>query len=196
VKERPEVYGPKASNNGNMGLLEAEEVSTLKVPRLKQKYDHDCGVAVLRAVVKMTGAEIDQDKLVDIVKPSEEKGTSVNKLFAMIQKVDADAKLLKNPSVDRLRSMIAKKTPVITCMQAYSEGHWVIVTGVDEKYVHLHDPYTGDTRKVSIDDLDKRWKSRDKNEGRVAIQLSLSVPLTKVPSKPLKESFSDWLDSR
>jgi 2'-5' RNA ligase len=145
------------------------EGKIIDVPASKQKYKYDCGVGVLKTVAKMNGEIINHDDLMNMVKPSKKTGIDSEKLYNAILEFDEEAVLDKGMSIKKLEKLLSSGRPVITTIRAYEGGHWVIFTGFDDENFYMMDPYQAKERKISRKDMNRRWKTYNEEDDRVAI---------------------------
>src|SRR5262245_55366835 len=63
-------------------------------------------------------------------------------------------------SVDALRTQIAKQRPVVVLLhERGNRYHYVVVTGIDQSAVTVHDPSWGPSRAIESAEFETRWRA-------------------------------------
>jgi len=122
--------------NRYLSMCSAEECGEptmiLPIPDIRQKDDHDCGDAVVRAVCEYYGIRPRGRQSTPI------DGTSPDTLEAALWSLGLHV-IAGVMDCDDLRYQTRRSRPVICCVA----GHWVIVAGVVRGRVHYHCPING-----------------------------------------------------
>ena len=142
-------------------------------PSKRQKYDYDCGVACMEAILTFFGFVDLEDKVVKIAGTSKD-GTYVKGLGKVCKKFGVKYKTFTNMSIDDLKKYIDRHCPVITTVQAYSgkseyfnysrswsNGHYVIPIGYDDKKIYFQDPSSNLRTFLTYEEMNERWHDKD-----------------------------------
>jgi len=144
---------------------------TLPVPDVRQSTTYSCGAAALQAVIAYWGIEKREGELVRLLGSSEDRGTGPTELVRVARELGLTADLVDGMPLDELRATVARGTPVIVSIQAWvadpahvdwtatwEDGHYVIVTGLDDEYVFVEDPSLLGTRGfIPLPQFLDRW---------------------------------------
>lgn len=142
-------------------------------PSKLQKYDNDCGVACMEAVLTFFGfSELEDGEVMKIAK-TDKTGTSIRGLARVARNYDLKYKKFQNLTIDELQKCINKHLPVIIPIQAYSRkpnfkycqswnhGHYVIPIGYDDKRIYFQDPSSKSRTFLTYEELNDRWHDRE-----------------------------------
>ena len=179
----------------------------LPVPIHRQETDYSCGAASLLSVLRYWQAfDGKESDLYGPLQTSPKDGTEPPKLRDVAEKLGLKAELRTEMTLDDLRLLLAKGTPVILDIQAWREGstahipweknwedgHYVVLIGMDEKYAYFMDPVLNDSYAyMPLDELPKRWHDYEDRHGTVeryyqaGIALSGKTPVSN-PTLPHK----------
>lgn len=149
-----------------------EEVS-LRIK--KQSHNYDCGPAALHSILSHFNIKVDYDKLVKQCKTTKNCGTNPENIIKIAKLYGLKAHEYKNMTIKQLKKFTKQQKPIIASIQSWgneknkqniNSGHYVIVTKVDEKFVHFKDPYyqSKDHRKMTINDFFEIWIDKDENK--------------------------------
>ena len=134
----------------------------LNIPDVRQSTAYSCGAAALQAVLSYYGIDKRERALMDMLRTTEEAGTSPENIV----RVAADLGLLADPrenlTYEDLEKAFREGIPVICAIQAWmdapperrswpanwEDGHYVIIIGADEQFVYVEDPSLLGTRGV------------------------------------------------
>lgn len=124
--------------------------------RARQITEYSCGPAAVQSVLAYWGQEVDQPKLMEVFRTTEEVGTHPEDMVAGLRTLGLDAEMKENCTVDDLAEFTSKFGPVIALGQVWrsqsaglaatddwGSGHYFIVLGVDAENVYCQDPYLG-----------------------------------------------------
>lgn len=138
---------------GSRGLNVCEQgvmASAIDIPDIRQRDEHDCGDAVLRAVCEYHAVRRPPRLAIPI------DGTSPDALEAELWRSGLCV-IAGVMDVDDLRYHTRRSRPVICCITtAGGVGHWVIVSGVLRGRVHYHCPIDG-PQTMTIEQYQAVW---------------------------------------
>jgi predicted double-glycine peptidase len=131
------------------------------VPKYEQKRTGYCGPAALRSVLLSYGVDKSEDELAKLAKTTEEKGTLPTGLVRAAKSLGFEAEAYEDATFDDLREWVMEhRTPVIVSWYSpvgHVEGHYSVVTKINEKGVYMMDPQDGSSRKLTRDDFEALW---------------------------------------
>jgi len=121
----------------------------------RQSTEYSCGAAALQAVLSHWGIDKDENELIQLLHTSPETGTYVGDIVRVARMVGLKAELKENVTLAELHEALKKGESVIVCGQAWrsredslksvqedwEDGHYVVVLGMDSKYVYYQDPF-------------------------------------------------------
>ncbi len=143
---------------------------------VRQTNGHSCGAASLRIVFRYFGSEFSEQSLARAAQTTD-SGTTPLKLSGVAHRAGFDVSILKEMSIQQLKSATDDGKLVIVAIQAWpngkpekidwnnnwEDGHYVVVFAVDEKKVHIIDPATNE-KSLFLDkeEFQERWHDVDK----------------------------------
>ncbi|MBN1532026.1 MAG: C39 family peptidase [Spirochaetes bacterium] len=147
-------------------------VRVLPVPDVRQSTTYSCGAAALQAVLMYWGVEKREGDLMKMLGSSETSGTGPERIAAVAKQLGMKAAVRENLSIVDLRHSIERGVPVIVAIQAWvdpaprgfcwrddwEDGHYVVVTGLDERNVYVEDPsLLGTGGYIPLGEFADRW---------------------------------------
>lgn len=126
-----------------------------------------CGPASLKIVLDYYGVEKSEKELAKLCGAKKDLGTDDQGIKRAAESLSFRVQIKNNSNFKDIEKWLDKKVPVIVNWftrgrQDYSEsevadGHYSVVTGLDEKYIHLQDPEIGKIRKIEKTDFLTVW---------------------------------------
>lgn len=126
-----------------------------------------CGPASLKIVLDYYGLEKSEKELAKLCQHDKTLGVDDKKIKKLAERLGLKVKIKNNSNFKDIEKWLDKKVPVIVNWftkgrQDYSEsevadGHYSVVTGLDEKHIYLQDPEIGKIRKLKRDDFMRVW---------------------------------------
>lgn len=126
-----------------------------------------CGPASLKIVLDYYGLEKSEKELAKLCQHDINLGIDDEKIKKLAESLEFKVKIKNNSNFKNIEKWLDKKVPVIVNWftrgrQDYSEsevadGHYSVVSGLDEKYIYLQDPEIGKIRKLKRDDFMRVW---------------------------------------
>jgi hypothetical protein len=137
--------------------LAATAAVSLDVPYLPQP-EALCGGAAVAMVFRYWGdahADVQQfAPLVDV----RAGGIATDKLADAVKARGWKATVVPG-SIDLLSKHLQARQPIVILIEDRpTRYHYVVVTGMDEGHVFLHDPAIGPSRRIAVAELNRRWK--------------------------------------
>jgi predicted double-glycine peptidase len=123
--------------------------------RTRQATEYSCGACALQAVLSYWGKEVDEEDLMKRLHTTSEVGTYPEDIVRVARALGLEAEAKQNLTLDEVAQFTAGGNPMIALAQVWrsqresapsvaegwDSGHYVVVLGVDEKYVYFQDPY-------------------------------------------------------
>jgi predicted double-glycine peptidase len=123
--------------------------------RTRQVTEYSCGACALQAVLSFWGKEVDEEDLMKILHTTSEEGTYPENIVRGAQSLGFHAEARDHLTLDEVQKFTAEGQPMIALAQVWrseksspglvaedwDNGHYIVVLGVDDKYVYFQDPY-------------------------------------------------------
>lgn len=128
-------------------------------PFFLQKYDYDCGVAVVASVLLRFQKAFDYDGLFEKLGTSEVVGTTSTRIVEFMNESGLKAKRVENSSLEVIKEMIGQGKTCIVMYQnwdndelddALEYGHYAIVKKIKDGKVVLQDPAINEDRGFGV----------------------------------------------
>lgn len=126
-----------------------------------------CGPAALKIVLNYYGIEKSEKELAKMAGWDKNLGIDDNGIKKATESLGFKVKIKNNSDFKDIEKWLDKKVPVIVNWftkgrQDYSEsevadGHYSVVTGLDDKFIYLQDPEIGKIRKLKRKDFMRVW---------------------------------------
>lgn len=121
----------------------------------RQSTENSCGASALQAVLSYWGKDLGEQELMQLLRTSPQTGTYVGDIVRVARELGFSAEVRENLTLGDLEAALKKGMPVIVCGQAWrsredsdisvqedwEDGHYVVVLGMDKKYVYYQDPF-------------------------------------------------------
>ncbi|MBI4403372.1 MAG: C39 family peptidase [Deltaproteobacteria bacterium] len=140
------------------------------VPLVRQSTSYSCGAAALQSVLAFYGIEYMETEVMKAVRTKRVIGTWSDAMADFAFENELAAENRQNLTLDDLRRNISLGHPVIVEIQAWpddpisdytdiwTEGHYVVVIGVDERNIYFVDPsILGGRGFIPIAEFLTRW---------------------------------------
>jgi len=170
----------------------------------RQSTEYSCGAAALQAILSHWGKDLDEKELMTLLHTSPETGTYVGDIVRVARILGLKAELHENVTLPELHAALERGESVIVCTQAWrsredsdrsvqedwEDGHYVVVLGMDKKYVYYQDPFIKRGKGfVTHKKFDESWHNvRGKTTSDMKKQVHLGVFIsgtTPPPHHPL-----------
>jgi len=126
-----------------------------------------CGPASLKIVLKYYGVDVKEKELAKIAERNKDLGISDKGIEKTAKSYGFKVKIKNNSNFKDIEKWLEKKVPVIVnwftrgrCDYTDSDiadGHYSVVTGLDDKFIYLQDPEIGKIRRLERDDFMRVW---------------------------------------
>lgn len=139
----------------------------LRLPIVKQKLPHDCGVAVFRCVcrfLKVKPASLEADPL---------NGLHPFELEPAFRRLGLNVSA-GSMDLDDLRHHARKNRPVVCLVRQGESGHWVVSGGVSRGRVSIMEPFDGVIEWVPEAEFTSSWCDYDR-QGTVFRNYGIAV---------------------
>jgi len=141
---------------------------SLKVKKFQETLHADmCGPASLKIVLDYYGVNKTEKELAKLTGLIPGLGIDDKNIAKAAKSLGFKVEIKNESSFHDIERWLRKEVPVIVdwftrgrCDYDDSEvadGHYSVVTGLDDKYVYLQDPETGGERKIDREDFMKVW---------------------------------------
>jgi len=126
-----------------------------------------CGPASLKIVLDYYGVNKTERELADIIGVVPEIGVDAGSIKKVAEELGFKVVVKDDASFNDIQMWLERGVPVIVDWftrgradyddAAIADGHYSVVIGLDDEYVHLQDPEIGGVRKLRRDDFLKVW---------------------------------------
>lgn len=132
----------------------------LSIPYFPQINMYACGPAVLQMILAYNNIYTDQIALAETLVPTN-KGTDEAELVEALVKHGLYPVVKEPASLVDIENALKKENLVIVGFLELqrNEGHYVIVSGYDDIYLYIHDPWIGPNNPFEKEEFFTRWKS-------------------------------------
>jgi ABC-type bacteriocin/lantibiotic exporter with double-glycine peptidase domain len=144
---------------GLPGLLAVLLAAPLAVPFVPQAKD-TCGAASLTMVLRYWGIPARHDDLAAAAAEAGQRGASGSRLAELARARGLFA-IAYEGDLRQLEDSLDKGRPIIVTLGA-GDGrlhHDVVVVGLEDDHVLLHDPSAGRDRRLRKDEFERRWSA-------------------------------------
>lgn len=138
----------------------------IKVPYHKQDFWFSCFPACIRMLLEYYGIKVKEIDLRKLFGTTPKRGTEWPKVVDKIRKYGVEFVYLRNQKFEKLVGLIKEGVPVVVSVDTLSLGdfshraHTMLVVGVFNKKVVIHDPEKGSSIEIDKDKFLKAWKER------------------------------------
>lgn len=149
---------------------EKSETILLKVPDVRQSTTYSCGASCLQGILMYWGIEHREGDLIVLLNTSPDSGTDPEDIVRVAVDKGLKGEIKDNLTLEELELSIKDGIPVIVAIQAWrdeqgepwekvwEDGHYVIVTGFDEKNIYFEDPsLLGSKGFIEREEFLSRW---------------------------------------
>ena len=145
----------------------------LVVPTVRQSKNYTCGAASSVAVLRAFGQEATERGLAKEMKSDPTQGTLPAHIVKAMKARGLGAEAQTDLTFGKLREHLQRGALVIVAYQAWrddvktpwaqlwDDGHYSVVTGMDEANVYLMDPSQSDRGFVPRQEFEERWHDVD-----------------------------------
>jgi len=126
-----------------------------------------CGPATLKVLFNYYGINKTEKELAKMAGWKKDLGIDEKGIKKAAESLGFKVKIKNNSDFKDIEKWLDKKVPVIVnwftkgrqdyAESEVSDGHYSVVTGLDDKYIYLQDPEIGKIRKLKRDDFRRVW---------------------------------------
>lgn len=153
------------------GNITQNNTTLLNVPDVRQPSNYTSGPTALQAVLAYYGTDVAVDELINQTNTTE-NGTLPDNLAQAARQKGFNAEIKENMTLQDLQQNINQGKPVIIDIQAWrssntttgnwtddqSDGHYMVVIGIDNQNVYLEDPaILGSRGYIPLQEFLERW---------------------------------------
>jgi predicted double-glycine peptidase len=140
--------------------------------RSRQITEYSCGPAAVQSVLSYWDRDVDQQKLMQVFRTTEEVGTYPEDMVSGLRTLGLNAEMTENCTLDQVAEFTSHHGPVIALGQVWrsqsgpatsvaddwGSGHYFVVLAVDRENVYFQDPYLGMCKGfVPRDVFEEHW---------------------------------------
>jgi uncharacterized protein len=178
---------------GNIPANYTLNKTLFSMPDTRQSTEYSCGAAALQAVVGYWGRDIGEEDMREMLNTNPESGTYPDDIIRVAQEMGLNATYKENLTLADLETYLGEGVPVIVDCQAWrsvsqaneswaddwGDGHWVVVIGMDDKFVYLEDPYIlGSQGIMTRQEFGVRWHNwRGLGESDTTKQIHMGIAI-------------------
>jgi ABC-type bacteriocin/lantibiotic exporter with double-glycine peptidase domain len=131
----------------------------------QQQSRYSCSAAALLAVLKHWGSTYDEPTLTKLIGAKPVFGATAAQVVEAAKRLGFNAEERKFKSIAELKELTDRDIPVMAAILSFmrlGQGHFVVATAVDDRYVQLMDPNSPTNwRLITHDEMMRRWRGRD-----------------------------------
>lgn len=116
-----------------------------------------CGPASLKMVLSYFGVEKNENDLAKLSGCSKAEGVGAKGIVKAAKSLSFRAFVRDFSGVEDIKGFVKKGIPVIVDWFSADEGHYSVVTGIDQRKIYLQDPELGRLRVMKLDEFKRVW---------------------------------------
>lgn len=126
-----------------------------------------CGPASLKILLSYYGVKKSEKGLAKLCGTTKELGTDDKRIKKVAEKLGFKVKIKNNSNFKDIERWLKRKIPVIVDWftrggvsytgSDVADGHYSVVTGIDNKFIYLQDPEIGEVRKLDKESFMTVW---------------------------------------
>ena len=134
------------------------------MPFFKQDTRYSCGPTALEMMMAYFKVRLGEEKLGRRLKVTKRYGTRNGKLIDAARKAGFYVYVNDEATIEEVRFFLRQRLPVlVNFLEPYNnEGHFTVITGLEEEQIIMNDPWNGKGFKMKIRDFVRRWESEDR----------------------------------
>lgn len=164
-------YGPRTVHPKVLGWLKTILPGAIKIAREQERRDTHklgavplvdqkpgmCGPASLKAVLEHYGIVAEMAVLARLAGSDENTGTKAEGLSHAAQVYGLSTQIEDDSSFDRIAELLRQGVPPIVNWWAETEGHYSVVTDINDTEIALMDPDEGKTKWFTKEEFEPLW---------------------------------------
>jgi ABC-type bacteriocin/lantibiotic exporter with double-glycine peptidase domain len=132
----------------------------MKFPYYRQHKFNTCGPAALRMVLEAFGIKKSEQELAKVLKTNIFQGTLHKNLVKAAWLYDLRYYSFGNATLKDLQDFQEKGYSIILSYRPPEDFyHYAVLRAIDDKHIHLYDPWYGPLTKWELKDFLTNWKS-------------------------------------
>lgn len=167
-----------------------------KIVDVRQATPYTCGVSCVQAILNYYGLDKREGEVAKQLRTTRNQGTSPQQIVRGFKHYGLDTVAKQNTTLKDLKTNLKHNIPTIVAIQAWSknpspdwqkdweDGHWVVITGMDDENIIFEDPsLLGKRGLLAQKEFLSRWHdykgpapyNKNKNRDKSFIHLSIAV---------------------
>jgi len=147
-----------------------------------------CGTASLKIVLEYYGINKSEEELAKMAGHKKSLGIDEKGIKTVAEKVGFKVKIKDNSGFKDIGKWLKKDVPVIVDWftkgrtdygeSSTADGHYSVVTGLDDEFIYLQDPEVGRIRKIKRNDFMRVWfdfKGEYIKSGELIIRQTIAI---------------------
>jgi ABC-type bacteriocin/lantibiotic exporter with double-glycine peptidase domain len=136
-------------------------MKTLSVPYYRQQTDYWCGPAIAQMILASFGIRERQVILAQKARTSASKGTGRAALLNVFRSYGLVAPSRRYATLKDIARVLAGGTPIVVNYVDGGQGHFSLITGIDERHITFNGPYHGKGYRMLRKQFMHLWEKRD-----------------------------------
>lgn len=149
-------------------------VPLIPLPTIRQRSDHDCGVALTESILFWAGKRPDRRHLEAALLTTRRHGTEPADVAAVLCAAGLKAEVHYDFDPAELREALDAGNPVGLCVTPDTVGHWIGAVGCSRQSLFALDPWTGRVERWDWKNFLRAWHDKDRR-GRVLTRPAVLV---------------------
>ena len=126
-----------------------------------------CGPASLKIVLDYYGLDKSEQELAELTGHTAGLGINSEGITDAAKSLGFSVEIKNESSLEEIENWLEKGVPIIVDWftrgrhdyddSAVADGHYSVVSGLDDEFIYLQDPEIGNERKIKRDDFLKVW---------------------------------------
>ncbi|MBI5793541.1 C39 family peptidase [Candidatus Uhrbacteria bacterium] len=130
----------------------------LKIHHGYQPTDYTCGPKTLWMVLRFFDKGVPLKHLMRLAHTTPAQGTRRQEMEKTMKALGFTVHKKNNATLKDVERWLEKGLPAIINYREWADvGHYALVSGMDKKYIYLHDPAYGPNLKIPRKEFLKRW---------------------------------------
>lgn len=146
----------------------------IKIPIIKQSTDYTCGPASLLSILRASGVKgLSEKRLMMELGTDKQDGTQIMVIVKVAKKYGLKATMKTDMCIGDIGKGIGGGSMFIVNHQemrkghgswkeTWKNGHYSVVSGIDDRYIWLMDPWTGKIERIGHKKFMNMWHDEDK----------------------------------
>lgn len=140
------------------------KVMLLNFPCYIQKTDYDCGPAALKTALASFGIRTDLKELQRQLRTTERDGTTRRNMVRTARGYGLKVSAHTAATLEEVGRLVRRGSIMIVgyILPQFEGGHYAVVSGLDKRFIYLHDPTEGRYFRLTREEFRRRWYGRHK----------------------------------